>query len=118
LSTNVKLTIHKTIILPLVLYGCETWLLIVREKHRLKVFENRMLRRIFGPKGDEIIGDWRKLRNEDLHNLYSSPNIISMIKSRRMRWRGHVARTGEKMNTCKILVGKLEGKRPLRKAYT
>jgi hypothetical protein len=70
--------------LPAVLYGCETWFLALREEHRLRVFENRVLRRIFGPKGDEVTGDWSKLHNEELHNLYSSPNIIRMIKSRRM----------------------------------
>jgi hypothetical protein len=73
------------------------------EEHRLRVFENRVLRRIFGPKRDEVTGDWRKLHNEELHDLYSSPNIIRMIKSRRMRWAGHVAR----------MVGKPEGRRPL-----
>jgi hypothetical protein len=77
------------------------------------VFENRVLRRIFGSKWDEVTGDWRKLHNEELHNLYSSPNIIRMIKSRRMRMAGHVARMGEKRNEYRILVGKPEGKRPL-----
>jgi hypothetical protein len=77
------------------------------------VFENRVLRRIFGPKRDEIMGDWRKLHNEELHNLYPSPNIIRMIMSRRMRGAGHVARRGEKRNAYRILVGKPEGKRPL-----
>jgi transcription termination factor 2 len=77
------------------------------------VFENRVLRRIFGPKRDEVTGDWRKLHNEELHNLYSSPNIIRMIKSRRMRWAGHVARMGETRSANRILVGKPEGKRPL-----
>jgi hypothetical protein len=72
------------------MYGCETWSLTLREEHRLRVFENRVLRRIFGPKRDEVIGGWRKL-----HNLYCSPNIIRRIKSRRMRWPGHVARMGE-----------------------
>jgi hypothetical protein len=72
------------------------------------VFENRMLRRIFGPRSDEVTGDWRKLHNEELHNLYSSPNIIRMIKSRRMRWAGHVARMGETRNAYRILVGKPE----------
>jgi hypothetical protein len=86
--------IYKTIILPVVLYGCETWSLTLREEHRLRVFENRALRRIFGPKRDEVTGDWRKLHNEELHNLYSSPN--RMIKSRRMRWAGHVARMGRR----------------------
>jgi hypothetical protein len=72
-----------------------------------------VLRRIFGPKRDEVTGGWRKLHNEDLHNLYSSPNIIRMIKSRGMRWAGHVARMGEKRNACRILVGRPEGTRPL-----
>jgi hypothetical protein len=74
------------------LYGCETWSLTLREEHRLRVFENRVLRRIFVPKKDEVTGEWRKLHNEELHNLYSSPNIIRMIKSRRMKWVGHIAR--------------------------
>jgi hypothetical protein len=77
------------------------------------VFENRVLRRIFGPKRDDVTGDWRKLHNEKLYNLYSSPNIIRMIKSRRTRWTGHVARIGETRNAYRILVGKPEGKRPL-----
>jgi hypothetical protein len=77
------------------------------------VFENRVLRRIFGPKRDEVIGGWRKLHNEELHNLYCSPSIIRIIKTRRMGWAGHVARMGEKMNAYRILVGKPEGKRPL-----
>jgi hypothetical protein len=83
------------------------------EEHRLRVFENRVLRRIFGLKGDEVTGDWRKLHKEELHNLYSSLNIIRMIKSRRMRWVGHVARMRETRNAYRILVGKPEGKRPL-----
>jgi hypothetical protein len=87
--------VYKTIILPVVLYGRETWSLTLREEHRLRVFENRVLRRIFGPKRGEMTGDWRKLLNEEHHNLYSSPNIIRMIKSMRMRWAGHVARMGE-----------------------
>jgi hypothetical protein len=94
-----------------VLYRCETWYLTLREEHRLRVFENRVLRRLFGRKRDEVTGDWRKLHNEELHNLYSSPN--RMIKSRRMRWAGHVARMGEKKNAYRILVGKPEGKRQL-----
>jgi hypothetical protein len=76
----------KTVILPVVLYGCETWSLTLREEHRLRVFENMVLRRIFGPKRDEMIGGWRKLHNEELHNLYCSPSIIRIIKSRRMIW--------------------------------
>jgi hypothetical protein len=90
--------IHKTIILPVVLYGCETWSLTLREKHRLRVFKDKMLRRIFGPKEDEVAGGWRKLHNEELRDLYSSPSIIRIIKSRRMRWAGHVARMGKKRN--------------------
>jgi hypothetical protein len=77
------------------------------------VFENRVLSRIFGPKRDEVTGEWRPLHNEELHDLYSSPSIIRIIKSRRMRWTGHVARMGEKRNACRLLVGKPEGKRPL-----
>jgi hypothetical protein len=84
LSKNVKTEIYKIIILPVVLYGCETWTLTLREEHRLRVFENRVLRRIFGPKRDEVTGNWRKVHNEELHNLYSSPNTITMIKSSSM----------------------------------
>jgi hypothetical protein len=80
----VKIKIYKTIILPAVLYECETWSLTLREEHRLRVYKNRLLRRILGPKRDEMTGGWRKLHNE-LHGLYSSPSIISMIKTRRMR---------------------------------
>jgi hypothetical protein len=95
------------------LYGCETWSLTSREGCRLRVFESRVLRRIFGPKRDQMTGGWRKLHNEELHNLYSSPSIIRTIESRRMRWLGHVARMGEKTNAYRILVEKPEGKRPL-----
>jgi len=85
LSKNVKIKIYRTIILPVGLYGCETWALTLREEHRLKVFENRVLRRIFGPKGDEVTEEWRKLHNKELNDLYSLPNIIRVIKSIRMR---------------------------------
>jgi hypothetical protein len=85
----------------------------LREQQRLRVLENRVLRRIFGSKRDEVTGGWRKLRNEQLHNLYSSPSIIRMIKSRRMRYAGHVGRMGKKRNICSILVGKPDGRRPL-----
>jgi len=81
-----KIKIHRTIILPLVLYGCETWSLILREECRLRVFENRVLRRIFGPKKDEVTGEWRKLHNEELNDLYCSPNIVPVKKLRRIRW--------------------------------
>jgi hypothetical protein len=77
------------------LYGCETWFLTLREEHRLRVFENKMPSRIFGPKEDEVTGEWRRLHNEELHILYSSPNIIRQIKSMKMRWAGHVARMEE-----------------------
>jgi hypothetical protein len=96
--------LYKTIILPVVLYGCETCYLTVREEHRLTVFENRVLRRIFGPKRDEVMGEWRKLHNEELHNLYSSPDIIRQVKSRRMRWVGHVARMGEERKVWKVFL--------------
>jgi hypothetical protein len=89
LSRNVKVKIYKTIILPLVLYGCEAWSLTLRKDHILSVFENKVLRRIFGPTRDEVAGEWRKLHNEELHIFYSSPNIIRQIKSRRMRCAGH-----------------------------
>jgi hypothetical protein len=97
ISKNLKIKIYNTVILP-VLYGCETWSLTLREEHRLRVFENRVLGRIFGPKR-EVDGSWRKLHNDELHSLYSSPNIVSVIKSRRMRWAGHVARMGGEVFT-------------------
>jgi hypothetical protein len=109
LSRNVKVKIYKTIILPVVLYGSLT----LREEHRLRVFENRVLRRIFGPKRDEVTGEWRKLHDAELHNLYSSPDIIRQVKSRRMRWAGHVAHMGEERKLYKILMRKTEGKRLL-----
>jgi hypothetical protein len=87
------------------LHGYETWSLTIREERRLRLFENRVLRRIFGPKRDEETGEWRKLHNEELHILYSSPNIIKPIKSRRMRWAGRVARMGEERNVYRVLVG-------------
>jgi hypothetical protein len=87
--------------------------LTLREEHRLRVFENRVLRRIFGPKRDEVPGGWRKLHNEELHGLYSLPSIVRVIKARRMRWAGHVARMGEVSGAYNILVGRPEGRRPL-----
>jgi len=99
--------------LLVVLYGCETWSLTLREERRLRVFENRVLRRIFGSKRDEVTREWRKLHNEELNNLYSSPNIVRVIKSRRIRWAGHVARMGEGRSVYRVLVEKHEGRRPL-----
>jgi hypothetical protein len=97
-----------------VLYGCGTWCLTQREEEqRLRVFENRVLRRIFGPKRDEATGEWRRLHNEELRDLYSSPNIIPVIKSRRMRWAGHVACMGEERGAYRILVERPEGRRSL-----
>jgi len=84
-----------------------------REERKLRVFENMALRRIFGPRRDEVTGKWGRLHNEELNDLYSSPNIVRVIKSRRMRWAGHVARMGEERWVYRVLVGKPEGKRPL-----
>ena len=92
LSKNLKIKIYRTTILPVVLYGCETWSLTLSEERRLRVFETRALMLIFGPKRDEVTGEWRKLHNEELSDLYSLPNIVRVVKSRRMRWAGHVAR--------------------------
>jgi hypothetical protein len=89
---------YKTTILPVVLYGCETLSLTLREEHRLRVFENRVMMRIFGQKRNEVTGDLRELLNEELHNLYSSPNIIRTNKSKRIKWAGHIARMEEKRN--------------------
>jgi hypothetical protein len=95
-SKNVKIRTYKIIILLVVLYRCGTWSLPLREEYSVRVFENRVLRRIFGPKRDEMVGGWRKLRNEEFRNLYSSPSIIRIIKSKRMRWAGYVARMGRR----------------------
>jgi len=113
LSKNLKIKIYRNIILPVVLYGCETWSLTLREERRLKVFENRVLRKVFGPKRDEVTGEWRKLHNEELNDMYSLPNIVRVVKSRRMGWAGHVASMGEDRGVHRVLVGKPEGKRPL-----
>jgi hypothetical protein len=105
--------IYRTIILPVVLYGCESWSLTLREECRLRVFENTVLRRIVGHKRDEVTGEWRRLHNKKLYAVYSSPNIIRVIKSRRLRWAGHVARMEERRRAYRTLVGKPEGRRPL-----
>jgi len=110
LSKNLKIKIYRNIIVPVVLYGCETWSLTLREERKLKVFENMVLRRIFGPRRDEVTGEWRRLHNDD---LYSSRSIVRVIKSRRMRWAGNVARMGEVTGVYRVLVGKPEGKRTL-----
>jgi hypothetical protein len=113
LSKNIKIRICKIIILPVILYRCETWSLTLREEHRLKVFENRLLRRMFGQKRNEATGEGRKLHEEELRGLYSLPSIIRIMKSRRMRLEGHVARMGKKRNAYRLLTGKPEGKKPL-----
>jgi hypothetical protein len=113
LSKALKIKIYRTIILPVVLYGCEIWSLTLREERRLWVFENRVLRRLFEPKRDKVTGEWRNLHNEELRDLYSLPNILRVVKSRRMRWAGHVAHMGEVRGVQRVLVGKPEGKRPL-----
>ena len=101
------------IILPVVLYGCDTWSLTLREECRLMVLENRVLRRIFEPKMDEVTGKWRRLHNKELYALYSSPNIIRVIKSRKLRWARHVARMGQSRSGYRVLVQKPEGRRSL-----
>jgi len=113
LSKNLNIKIYKIIILPVVLYGRETWSLTLREERKLRVFEDMVLRRIFGLRRDEVKGEWRRLHYEELNDLYSSPNIVWVIKSRRMRWAGHVAHMGEEREVYRFLVGKREGKRSL-----
>jgi hypothetical protein len=111
LSKNIKLEICRTIILHVVLYGCETWYETLREERRLRVFENWVLRKIYVPNKDEVTREWRKVRNEKLNDLYCSPNIIRMIKPIRMRWAGHVARMGYRRGAYRVLVRRPEGKR-------
>ena len=93
------------------MYGCETWSLTLREERRPRVFENRVLWRVFGPRKDEVTGEWRKM-DEELNDLYPSPNVVRMIKSIRVRWAGHVVRMGDRRSVYRVLVGKPEGKRP------
>jgi len=113
LYKNIKTTTYRSIILPVVLYGCETWSLILRKECRQSVFENRVLRRIFGPKRNEVQGEWRKLHNEELNDLYCSHNTIREIKSRTTRWAGNVALVGETRGAYRVWLGKPERKRPL-----
>ena len=96
IAKNLKIKVYRTIIPPVVLYGCETWSMTLREERRLRVFENRVLRRIFVPRRDGVTGEWRKLLNEEVNDLYCSPNIVRVVKSRRMRWAGHVACMGKR----------------------
>ena len=110
LSINSKIKIYRTIVLCVVLYECETLSLTLREERKLSVFENKVLRRIFGPRRDEVTGEWRRVHNEELNDLYCSPNIVRVIKSIRMRWTGHVVRMGEERGVYRILVGKPEEK--------
>jgi hypothetical protein len=100
-------------ILPVVLYGCEAWSLTLRVESRLRVFENRVLRRVFGPNREEVTGELGKLHSEELNDLYSLPDIVRVVKSRRMRWAGHVARMGEERGVHRVLVGKPEGRSQL-----
>jgi hypothetical protein len=102
-----RFKINRTIILHVVLYGCGSWSLTLKKELRLRVFENRVLRRIFGLTRDEVTGEWRKLHDEGLNNLYCSPSIFWVIKSRRMRWTGHVARMGERRGVYRVLGGNL-----------
>ena len=95
------------------MYGCETWSLKLRKERKLRVSENMVLRRIFGPRKDEVTGEWRRLHNEELNDLYCSPNIVRVIKWIRMRWAGYVARMGEERGVYRVLVVKPEGRRPL-----
>ena len=116
LSKNLKIKIYRTIILPVILYGCETWSLTLREERKLRMFENMVLRRIFVPRTDEVTGAWRRLLNKELNYLYSSPNIVRVIKSR-MRWTGHMACMSEERGSIGSWWGKPEGKRPLGRRW-
>jgi len=113
LSKNIMTEMYRNIILPVVLYGCETLSLTLREERKLKMVENMVLRKIFGPRMDEVMAECRRLHNEELNDLYSSPNILRVIKSIRMRWAGHVARVGEERGVYRVLVGKPKRRRPL-----
>jgi hypothetical protein len=111
------LTKHHLLILLVVLYECDTWSLTIREERRLRVFQNRVLRKIFCPRSDEVIQEWRKLHNKELNELYSSPNTVRAIIPKRMRWAGHVELMGEWRGVYRVLVEKLEGRRPLGRPW-
>jgi hypothetical protein len=113
LSKSVKIKTYITVILLVVLYGCETWSLTLREECRLRVFKKRVLRRIFGSKRDEVRGEWRRLHNKELYALYSSPDTIRMSKSRRLKWAGHIACIGERRGAYRVLMGKPDRRRSL-----
>ena len=104
LSKNLKIKIYRIIILPVVLHGCENLSLTLREERKLRVFKNMVLRRIFGPRRVEVTGEWTRLHSEELNDLYSSPNIVWVIKWRRMRWTGHVVHMGEERGVYRVLV--------------
>jgi len=107
LSINIKVQLYRSIIFPVVWYGCETWSLTLREERKLRVYENGVLRRLFGPKGDEVTGEWRKVYAEELNDLYFLPTIFCVIKSKRMIWSGHVARMGERRGVYRVWWGYL-----------
>ena len=117
LSRNTEIKIHRTVILPVVLYGCEVLSLILREKHRLRMFKNRVLQKITGPKRDGETEGWRRLHNGELRDLYISPNMMWVNRSKRMKWVGHVACTREKRNAHGVFVGRPEGKKQLEKPW-
>jgi len=117
LSKNINTKIYSTIILPVVLYGCDTWSLISREEHSLKVFEYIVLRKMFGSMRDEVIRETSRLHNEEFYNLYSLPNIIRLIKSRRIKWAGHVACVRNRRGAYRIFMGKPDGRRPRERPW-
>jgi hypothetical protein len=118
LSKKAKLIIYRSIILPVALYGCETWTLTREYENWFRVFENKVLRRIHGPKRDDHTGEWRRLHNEELHSLHAAPDILRVIKSRRLRWAGQVAHMTDDRTVYRVMVGNLQGKRPVGRPRT